>query len=597
MRVFSSPLYPQPPTDRTVPSKHTLHQETAAPLFAPLSAQTLSEARARRIPVFLLIGHAPQLPTQDSSLSMQLSEHTVPAFLYPGERPDVELLCQRAGLLFSEEGALPLCALLLDDARPFLAASLPPDGFPFDPLRLYAWLSHADRRFSQNASALTAQANQIILSFKSAPLKKPYSPQDAAHDLSRAIHAVHDAVNGGFGQIKSPFACALQFLRHEAARGDKPSHRTLSSTLDAMLSSALFDPVDGAFFRATLTEDWRVFIPEKPLGVNAMLASCLLASGKRSEAVRLLDFIIQAFPLPGGGLSPSLHAPRDTYTFTPDQVCAALGSEDGLRACRLLSLLHQHAHEEPDVIPSRFSPLPPDKPVRRLSMDLPARYPTMPASPTPEDAAFLRRAFPALRHARAARNSQRQAPYVITEHCALAASILAQCGKKLGEARYTQAAQRAVSYLISQPPAMSGYAPLPASLLPSSILHAQATCGAAAALALAQLTLGQGEGMEEYAASGLALLGTCLHAFVRQDGMVMHTPADPAAFFPRVPAIYDSELPSPAALLVRALRLADKLRPQAGYMDAMHTIWEAAAPAAYAQPLACAALIDAMAHE
>ena len=597
MRVSSSPLYPHPSAGKTVPAGALSHPDSPIPSFAPLSAQAFSEARARRVPVFLLIGSTAQLPVQDPSLAMQLSERTVPVFLHPGERPDIELLCQRAGLLFSEEGALPLCALLLSDARPFLAASLPPDGFLLDPLRLYAWLSHADRRFSQNPSAMSAQADQVIRSFKTSPQKKPYTPQDAAHDLSRAIHAVHDAINEGFGQIKSPFVCALQFLMHEAARGDKASHRMLSGTIDAMLSSALFDPVDGAFFRATLTEDWRVFIPEKSLGVNAMLADCLLANGKRSEAVRLLDFIVDSYSLPGGGLSPSLHAPKDTYSFTPDQVCAALGSEDGLRACRLLSLLHQNTREEPDVLPSRFSPLPPDKPARRLSMDLPARCPTMPASLTPEDAAFLRRVFPLLKRARSARTPQQQTPHVITEHCALTAAILAHYGKKLGESRYTQAAQRAVSYLISQPPAMTGYAPLPASRCPSSMLHAQATCGAAAALALAQLTLGQYEGMEEYAASGLSLLGACLHTFVRRDGVVMHTPADPAAFFPRVPAIYDSELPSPAALLVRALRLADKLRPQAGYMDAVQTIWEAAAPAVHAQPLACAALIDAMAHE
>jgi len=595
MRVSSSFPHAQPSAaQQPLPAQQFQQNASAsAPAFRHLSAQAFSEARARRIPAFLLIGNPANLPMQDSSLAMQLSERTVPVFLAPGERPDVELLCQRAGLLFSEEGALPLCALLLDDARPFLAASLPPDGFPLDPLRLYAWLSHADKRFSQNSSALITQANQVIHSFKSAPLKKPFTPQDAAHDLSRALHAVHDSVNEGFGQIKSSFPCALHFLQHEAARGDKSSHRILSGTLDAMLSSALFDPIDGAFFRATLTEDWRVFIPEKPLGVNAMLAHCLLAGGKRSEAVRLLDFIVESFSLPGGGLSPSLHAPKTTYSFAPDQVCAALGSEDGLRACRLLSLLHQHAQEEPDVIPSRFSPLPPDRPARRLSMDLPARYPMMPASLTPEDAAFLRRALPMLKRARTARSPQQPVPHVITEHCALAASILAHCGKKLGEPRYTQAAQRAVSYLISQPPAMSGYAPLPASLCPASVLHAQATCGAAAALALAQLTLGQSEGMEEYAASGLSLLGACLHAFVRRDGLVMHTPSDPAAFFPRTPAIYDSELPSPAALLIRALRLADQIRPQAGYTDAVQTIWEAAAPAAHAKPLACAALIDA----
>ncbi|MBR5561341.1 MAG: hypothetical protein IKU73_08005, partial [Clostridia bacterium] len=184
--------------------------------------------------------------------------------------------------------------------------------------------------------------------------------------------------------------------------------------------------------------------------------------------------------------------------------------------------------------------------------------------------------------------------YVLPEHAALCAAVLAECGKRLGEPRYIQAAQRAVSFLIGQPPTSGGAAPLPASLIPSSPLLAQATCGAAAALALAQLVLGQREDMEEYAHSGLRLLGAALHAFVRPDGVVMHTPKDPAAFFPRVPAIYDSELPSPAALLVHALRIAHQLRPDMGYDGAIETIWDAAAPAAHAQPIACASLIDAM---
>ena len=108
------------------------------------------------------------------------------------------------------------------------------------------------------------------------------------------------------------------------------------------------------------------------------------------------------------------------------------------------------------------------------------------------------------------------------------------------------------------------------------------------------LSLGRGEGMGDYAAGGLRLLSAALHAFVRADGLVMHTPEDAAAWFPRVPALCDSELPSPAALLVHALRIAQELRPQEGYDEAIGTIWEAAAPFAHEHPLECAALIDAV---
>lgn len=559
--------------------------------FAPFGVDAFARARSRHVPVFLLIAHTPEL-SADPSLIAQLNERTVPVFLRIGERPDVELLCQRAGALFSGEGALPLCALLLGDARPFLAAPLPPSGFPLDPSRLYVWLSQADRRFTQNLPALTGQAAQVIRSFQCAPLRRPYDPSDAAYDLTRALLSMEDRAHGGFGHQKTPWVCLLRFLQHAAQRIDPKAHAAVSRTLDAMLASALYDPLDGSFFRATLTEDWRVFIPEKPLGVNALLALALLADGRREEAVRLLHVIVQQFSLQGGGLSPALTAPRETYAFTARQACAALGDENGLRACRLLGLLRQYTADEPFVTPSRFSPVEPED-APRLG-DAPApRYPRLPSGLPPEDAGFLHRALPMLLHARAARPQQQPLGHVVTEHAALAASVLALCGRRLGESRFTQAAQRAVTFLISQPP-IAGSAPLPASVFPCSPLFSQATCGAAAALALAQLTLARQDGLQDYAQSGLHLLGAALHAFVRPDGLVMHTPGNPAAFFPRIPAIYDSELPSPAALLVHALRIADVLRPEAHYGDAIEVIWQAAAPAARAQPIACASLIDAM---
>ena len=100
--------------------------------------------------------------------------------------------------------------------------------------------------------------------------------------------------------------------------------------------------------------------------------------------------------------------------------------------------------------------------------------------------------------------------------------------------------------------------------------------------------------MEEYAQSGLRQLSASLHAFIREDGLVMQTPKDSAAFFPRVPAIYDSELPSAAALLVRCVRMADRMHGQAQDSGIITAIWNAAAPAVKAQPFACASLIDAM---
>ena len=197
---------------------------------------------------------------------------------------------------------------------------------------------------------------QTLRSFRAEPLRKPYSPHDAAHDLVRALSAVHDPINGGFGKLKQPLCPALRFLSR-AAIGSHQARAALDQTLEAMLASDLYDPLDGAFFRATLTEDWRVFVPEKPLALNALLALTLLESGRRAEAVRALDFLLSACSVPGGMLNPCLTYSRESCAFTPEQVCAALGGEDGLRACRLLGLRRQYAGPPPKVTPSRFSPV------------------------------------------------------------------------------------------------------------------------------------------------------------------------------------------------------------------------------------------------
>lgn len=600
MRVFSVPP-DQPPlhSPAVVQAAHTMRtspQPCDPPAFLPFCAEAFSQAHARQVPVFLLLGGAIEA-FSDPALSMHLRERTVPVHLPIGVRPDVELLCQRAAALFSQEGALPLCALLLDDARPFLAAPLPPSGYPLDPARLYIWLAQADRRFVQNLPGLHAQAAQVLLSFRCDPLRKPYIPADAAHDLLRALSAAEDRANGGFGSIKAPLVCTLRFLQHAPSGANRQAQASLNRTLNAMLAASIYDPLDGAFFRSALTDDWRAFVPEKPLGVNAMLALILLDSGRRSEAVRLLDLIISAFALEGGALAASLYAPKSAYAFTPGQACAALGSEDGLRACRLLGLLHQRTQPDPPVAPSRFSPAITAASKRKLYEERPLLFPAMGRSPAPEDSAFLRRALPALLRMRAARAHQRPSMPIVCEHTALAAAVLAQCGKKLGEIRYTQAAQRAVAFLLGQQPASALPCPLPSSAIPSDAMHAHAVCGASAALTLALLTLGENGGTEEYVYSGLRLLGSALHAFVRTDGMVMHTPRNPDAFFVRVPAIHDGELPSPAALLVHSLRIAHRLRPHAHYDEAIDAIWHAAAPSVCQQPWACASLIDAMMTE
>lgn len=582
--------FPVSPPAALVQPPFSSPPDPSAPLFQAFSPAAFAQAQARRVPVFLLIGEE-IAAFGDPSVRAQLMEHTIPAQLVPGVRPDVELLCQRAAALFSGEGALPLCALLLDHGLPFLAAPLPPQGYAADPSRLFIWLTHACRRFEQNRAAFSRQAQDVLRSFSAPPLTKPYFPKDAAHDLMRAILAAQDTLNGGFGQVKAPNVPLLRFLSRQSAAGSREARDMLHAALRAMKTGALFDPVESLYFRATLTADWRIFVPEKPLAINALIALSLMENGERADAIQLLDAILDRFFLSGGVLAPVLRADRSRYPFSPEQVCAQLGDEEGLRACRLLGLLRQHRSSDPPVAPSRFSP--PILPRARTSLDAPQvpLSPRYPVDPSAEDAAFLRRALPKLARTRAARPSETPVSPMLTMDAALTAAVLAQCAQRIGEARYAQAAERTVRALLAQIPHADAPGALPAVGSPIPV-QTPPSCGAATALVLALLTLGKNEPNGAFAATGLRLLGAALHVFVRTDGMVMHTPPA-AAGFPRVPALFDSELPSPAALLVHALIVARALRPDCAYGEAIDAIYTAAAPYIRHEPLACASLIDA----
>ena len=68
------------------------------PPFSPFDTAAFEAAYRRSVPVFLVIGELTEA-FADPAVAAHLAERTIPVRLLPGERPDVELLCQRAGVL------------------------------------------------------------------------------------------------------------------------------------------------------------------------------------------------------------------------------------------------------------------------------------------------------------------------------------------------------------------------------------------------------------------------------------------------------------------------------------------------------------------
>jgi len=109
---------------------------------------------------------------------------------------------------------------------------------------------------------------------------------DAA--LTDAIFASFDPMHGGFGvEPKFPLTAPVQLALDLWQDTRDERYRTIAlATLDAMGWSALYDAVDGGFFRYATTRDWQLPHHEKLLEPNAALLRLYLNAGAALDMPR-----------------------------------------------------------------------------------------------------------------------------------------------------------------------------------------------------------------------------------------------------------------------------------------------------------------------
>ena len=122
------------------------------------------------------------------------------------------------------------------------------------------------------------------------PLPAPEAPPPAA-ELTRRVFAAFDVECGGFGgEPKFPIAAPLH-LALELARVQDPSQyrAIVEATLDAMGWGALYDEVEGGFFRYAMRRGWQSPHSEKMLDTNAALLRLYLEAGAALGVVRFTE--------------------------------------------------------------------------------------------------------------------------------------------------------------------------------------------------------------------------------------------------------------------------------------------------------------------
>ncbi len=319
--------------------------------------EAFEEARRRDAPILLSVGYSAchwchvmaHESFEDEATAAYLNDHYVSIKVDREERPDVDAIYMQATTAMTGHGGWPMTVVLDHDGNPFFAGTYFPyqarGGMP----AFRQVLEAVVQAWGQRPDDVRKVAEDLRDHLRREVVATP-APIDEAF-LEAAVsrlRADFDQEYAGFGGApKFPPSMVLeQLLRHAWRTGSEPARAMVAATCEAMARGGLYDQIGGGFARYSVDRQWVVPHFEKMLYDNALLLGVYARwGGQLGEriAAETADFLVRELGTPEGGFAAALDADSEGeegrfYVWTPEQLVAALGEEDGRWASRLLSV-------------------------------------------------------------------------------------------------------------------------------------------------------------------------------------------------------------------------------------------------------------------
>ncbi|MEU4714393.1 thioredoxin domain-containing protein [Micromonospora purpureochromogenes] len=323
----------------------------------PWSAEAFAEAKRRDVPVLISVGYAAchwchvmaHESFENEQVGALVNDDFVAIKVDREERPDVDAVYMTATQAMTGQGGWPMTVFATPDGTPFFCGTyFPRANF----VRLLesvatAWRDQREAVLRQGAAVVEAIGGAQAVGGPTAPLTADLL-DSAADQLSRE----YDATNGGFGGAPKfpPHMNLLFLLRHHQRTGSPRSLEIARHTAEAMARGGIHDQLAGGFARYSVDAHWTVPHFEKMLYDNALLlrfyAELWRLTGDRMARRVARDtarFLADELHRAGEGFASALDADTEgveglTYAWTPAQLVAALGEEDGRWAADLFEV-------------------------------------------------------------------------------------------------------------------------------------------------------------------------------------------------------------------------------------------------------------------
>lgn len=324
----------------------------------PFGEEALARARELNRPIFLSIGYSTchwchvmeEESFENDEIARTLNRDFIAIKVDREQRPDIDALYIEAVRQLGGSTGWPLSVFLTPNLVPYFGGTyFPPRSRGGRPGFLDV-LRQVRTQWDDEGEGVESRGRQIFAAIErqAAQLSGGRAPITAASidGAFERLRGARDPQYGGFGRRqKFPNApLLLAELRYFERTDDAAARAHLVLTLEQAMRGGIHDHLFGTFHRYAVDQRWHVPHFEKTLYDNAQLAQVYVEAGRalgRPDFVAVgrgvLDDLIERWQEDDGGFVVGFDADDPGgegyyYTWTPAELTAALGAEEGGRA-------------------------------------------------------------------------------------------------------------------------------------------------------------------------------------------------------------------------------------------------------------------------
>ena len=324
--------------------------------WLPWSDEAFTIAQEQNKPIFLSIGYSTchwchvmaHESFEDVEVAEILNRDYISIKVDREERPDVDHLYMAVCQAMTGQGGWPLTVLLTPDKLPFFAGTYYPKVRRQGRAGLMDILTQIADKWREDEAKVRGIGQQIIESTTNRLFenREGNGEEVSAAILHKAFEIyvrTFDSEFGGFASPpKFPTSHNLSFLlRYHKRTGDRQALHMVEHSLDMMQRGGMYDHIGFGFSRYSVDQKWLVPHFEKMLYDNALLSMTYVEAYQVTRnplyaeiASNVLTYVLRDMTDPQGGFYCAEDADSEGeegkfYVWTPDEVIAVLGVEEG----------------------------------------------------------------------------------------------------------------------------------------------------------------------------------------------------------------------------------------------------------------------------